>query len=1471
MRVRSISRATARALSWGVLLWGAGACTGEVRAAGAAGTPGVRVVRADAGSVLVEVTAPAPTVVSVADGETSWSVEGWSATQEEGAPELPVTCFDLAVPPGKRPVLSVRVVASLPWPGDPPQPAPARAIIEGADGLPMQQEVRRADPGKFAEPFPAVWAALGTEGTLRFLRVVPVTVFPYRWDPTLRAVLVASRLDVEVRFETDPAADVGGLFPRRARERIPGLDDPGWDRLYDRAVLNAESARAWRRAPALRTGGSRPKSLAAAPEFRIPVTKSDLYRVPHASLVAAGWDRTAVPVSRVALFERFFDERSLAWPDSVDRAFREQPVSIQVRDLDGDGRFGPGDDFLFFGLNAWDRLHPQPCDKRYGREHAYFVTVRDEGGARFVEGPSFLVPPQNDLVPVSTSVVTRRYEGDGVYMPSEAAGDESGTLFLGVTGILNEHMYWVGGGDGDYPVDFDLPGILAGPGNLLRLSAPVQRTHLTFPASVTLASFSIRARNNSRFVDLPGRLSVEEKDRRVYELGRDDLATFTLAPAGNTLRMRLSGGMAALDWMEWTWRRDLIAVDRRLFFQTNELAGPREFRLLGFSSADTTAGSRLVILDLADSARTAIAPGPRLLTWRATQVDSIAPGSVALRVQLDLGDPPRPRTIYIVSPAAAPVPTGIEPVSPVDPTEPDGPDEDLVIITHPDFLDPAIVPGVESLAQARRTQGLSVRVFTTRQIYDRFNGGRPGPVAIRNYLRYLYRARVAPPSFLLFVGDASDDFTGATALSAPNFVPTQTVFSDSRAEQGGELVSSDEWFVDNLTGLGERIDFHPDMHIGRIPAGTPAELKVVVEKILNYGVFRDTDAWRSRSLLISDDEFSTTLRDTEVYSYRGDTRQAVRREGESIFRWASRETRRIIQEDAGLAEFGVDTFFTATYMDTVPGLQRCREVEGTGPGCVFYPCPYGEGAPNHCLNTSGAPYADAIFNNWREDNYEYGNTVLPPILRQYLNRGHLLTIYQGHANGHLMSHEYIYQDAPGIREDTPLLQNDGRPFFFMGFGCHLAEFSHPAEGEPRRGDCISEKMLLAERGRGAVAVLASTAYEWMNKSAIPNLAIILSMFIDPPRDPDTGRSRWLLGEIVTGAKWHMVSNAPYMVATYTLLGDPSMPLEMVPPPLSILVNCDPHAGLPCEPWTEGMTLEAEAQSDTARIRVLLRDGQSLSGRVTLSDSTGIIDPSAYRLDPDPDHPGDDRRLELAYDPVLAPPARDYDIEIEVKDVAGLVPARRALLPVRLTAEFFTIRDGAPASIGERDVLEPGDSVLVSFTSPVGVDAEATELWLDDRPLPADGRPLLPGLRRGELRAALPNLTGQQHRLRFRTSAPGGDVVERAAVFQGPGAGEILLLYNFPNPFEDGTDFCYQLSRTCVSAKVTVFTLSGRRIWSWEGSAPAERTLEKHNAIHWDGRDADGDAVANGVYLYKLEVGTTDGRTLSRVERAARIR
>ena len=143
-----------------------------------------------------------------------------------------------------------------------------------------------------------------------------------------------------------------------------------------------------------------------------------------------------------------------------------------------------------------------------------------------------------------------------------------------------------------------------------------------------------------------------------------------------------------------------------------------------------------------------------------------------------------------------------------------------------------------------------------------------------------------------------------------------------------------------------------------------------------------------------------------------------------------------------------------------------------------------------------------------------------------------------------------------------------------------------------------------------------------------------------------------------------------------------------------------------------------------------------------------------------------------------------------------------------------------------------------------------------------------GLRLHRLRAILPELPEGEHLLRLRVERDGGAPAERTAGFLGPaGAGtRMLQVYNFPNPFEDRTEFIYRLSRSAESARLTLYTLSGRKIWSTEGPARAN-----DHAIAWDGRDADGDEVANGVYLYKLEIRTTEGRTLRRIERIARIR
>ena len=59
----------------------------------------------------------------------------------------------------------------------------------------------------------------------------------------------------------------------------------------------------------------------------------------------------------------------------------------------------------------------------------------------------------------------------------------------------------------------------------------------------------------------------------------------------------------------------------------------------------------------------------------------------------------------------------------------------------------------------------------------------------------------------------------------------------------------------------------------------------------------------------------------------------------------------------------------------------------------------------------------------------------------------------------------------------------------------------------------------------------------------------------------------------------------------------------------------------------------------------------------------------------------------------------------------------------------------------------------------------------------------------------------------------------------------------------------------LDVEVKIYTIAGRLIQSLHTITAGEPMVR----VPWDGRDRDGDAIANGVYLYKLVVRTTDGR------------
>lgn len=81
------------------------------------------------------------------------------------------------------------------------------------------------------------------------------------------------------------------------------------------------------------------------------------------------------------------------------------------------------------------------------------------------------------------------------------------------------------------------------------------------------------------------------------------------------------------------------------------------------------------------------------------------------------------------------------------------------------------------------------------------------------------------------------------------------------------------------------------------------------------------------------------------------------------------------------------------------------------------------------------------------------------------------------------------------------------------------------------------------------------------------------------------------------------------------------------------------------------------------------------------------------------------------------------------------------------------------------------------------------------------------------------------------------------------------VYNYPNPFSGKTQFTFQhnLAKP-IDVKIKVYTIAGRLIKEIEKI----NLNEKFVVIDWDGRDADGDELANGTYLYKIVVKSSDG-------------
>ena len=81
-----------------------------------------------------------------------------------------------------------------------------------------------------------------------------------------------------------------------------------------------------------------------------------------------------------------------------------------------------------------------------------------------------------------------------------------------------------------------------------------------------------------------------------------------------------------------------------------------------------------------------------------------------------------------------------------------------------------------------------------------------------------------------------------------------------------------------------------------------------------------------------------------------------------------------------------------------------------------------------------------------------------------------------------------------------------------------------------------------------------------------------------------------------------------------------------------------------------------------------------------------------------------------------------------------------------------------------------------------------------------------------------------------------------------------LLPNYPNPFNPETWIPYQLAQP-ADIKLTIYDINGRVVRALDLGHQAAGTYQSRSrAAHWDGKNAQSEAVASGVYFYTLKAG-----------------
>ena len=220
-------------------------------------------------------------------------------------------------------------------------------------------------------------------------------------------------------------------------------------------------------------------------------------------------------------------------------------------------------------------------------------------------------------------------------------------------------------------------------------------------------------------------------------------------------------------------------------------------------------------------------------------------------------------------------------------------------------------------------------------------------------------------------------------------------------------------------------------------------------------------------------------------------------------------------------------------------------------------------------------------------------------------------------------------------------------------------------------------------------------------------------------------------------------------------------------------------------------------------------------------------------------------------------------------------------PVTLIYSDDTVPPDIQLTVGNQQHFVPGDAtdseplIGATLTDVSGIDYLTRPLLLELGRVSGAYEPIAPeayqltyhpGSNQLVLTYPSPELEPREYELRLTASDVHGNTDTKRTTFRVHDGLQLLSFLNYPNPFPRKTTITCELTAPADSLDVKIYTLSGRLIR--ELSIPATPGFLM---VEWDGRDADGVEVANGVYYAKLKIQREGEKDITEILKMMKLR